>query len=187
MRQEALGRGHAERLLPMLDEMMAESGLGYDGVDRIAVTIGPGTFTGLRIGLSVARGLGLALDVPVVGVTSLQALAAGSEGTVHAVVMGRGGQGYHQCFNASPGKVPEAQSAAKCLDGADIAALVAATPGQIVGSGSILAGMETVGRAVDPVVLASLGVLLDPDTNPPEPAYLRDADAAKAKALLPVE
>lgn len=187
VRQEAIGRGHAERLLPMLDEMMAESGLGYDAVDRIAVTIGPGTFTGLRIGLSVARGLGLALDAPVVGVTSLQALAAGGEGTVHAVVMGRGGQGYHQCFRVAPGMVPEVRSEAGCFDGPDIETRVAATPGQVVGSGAALAGMACAGDAVDPVVLALLGAQLDAASNPPEPAYLRDADAAKAKALLPVE
>lgn len=75
-RGEAMRRGQAERLVPMIDSVMAEAGLRYGDLDAVAVTTGPGGFTGVRLGLATARGLALALGVPVIGVTSLQALAA---------------------------------------------------------------------------------------------------------------
>lgn len=189
-RVEAIGRGHAERLLPMLDELMVEAGLEYADLDRIGVTIGPGTFTGLRIGLSVARGLGLSLGIPVVGVTSLFALAAGvrdHRGTVHAVVMGRGGQAYHQAFAVDPAGHPVAISEGACLDAADIKAMVAGTPGRIIGSGAPLLDETHSGDPVAPEAVAFLAATLDPASFAPEPAYLRAADAVRAKALLPVE
>jgi tRNA threonylcarbamoyladenosine biosynthesis protein TsaB len=75
-RLEAMARGHAERLLPMVREMMAEAGLGFDALDLIAVTVGPGHFTGLRVGLAAAQGLALAIGRPLAGVTTLEAVAA---------------------------------------------------------------------------------------------------------------
>lgn len=75
-RDEAMRRGQAERLVPMLQEVMAEAGLSYAGLDAIAVTVGPGGFTGVRIGLATARGLALARDLPIIGVTGFEAFAA---------------------------------------------------------------------------------------------------------------
>jgi tRNA threonylcarbamoyl adenosine modification protein YeaZ len=69
-------RGHAEALVPLIARVMAQSGVGYAALDRIAVTTGPGSFTGLRVGLSAARGIGLAADKPVVGLSTLAAYAA---------------------------------------------------------------------------------------------------------------
>lgn len=71
----AMPRGQAEHLVPMIEEAMKDAGLDYDALDVIAVTAGPGAFTGLRIGLSTARALGQALDIPVRGITTLQVLA----------------------------------------------------------------------------------------------------------------
>jgi tRNA threonylcarbamoyladenosine biosynthesis protein TsaB len=68
--------GHATRLLDMAHELLAVSGVTWDQLDRIAVGLGPGTFTGLRVGVATARGLAQSLDVELVGVSSLQALAA---------------------------------------------------------------------------------------------------------------
>lgn len=191
VRSEAIGRGHAERLLPMIDEMLLEASCTFDDVDRIAVTVGPGTFTGLRIGLSVARGLGLALGRPVLGLTSLQVLAAQADARegerVHAVVMGRGGQAFYQAFGARPGALPESLGEPCGLDGADIAALVASSPGVVIGSGVSLLDDGATGVAVDPVMLGRLASKVEPGEYPPEPAYFRAADAVKAKALLPVQ
>ncbi len=71
----SMERGHAEAIAPMVRDVMVEAGLEFRELDRIAVTIGPGTFTGVRIGLSMARGLGLALDRPVTGIDTLSAIA----------------------------------------------------------------------------------------------------------------
>lgn len=190
-RMEKIGRGHAERLLPMISEMMAEADVQYDVLYRVVVCTGPGTFTGLRIGLSVARGLALAKDIPCLGLMSLPVLAAQAEEIdhpVHAIVMGRGGQGFYQRFRGRDDMgLPAAETEAACLDGEDIAAQVAAWPGVVVGSGATLVGEASHIDAVDPVVLARLGAMLTPEEFLPEPAYLREADAKKGKALLPVE
>ena len=61
-------RGHAEALAPMVSQVMQDAGIGFGEIDRIVVTTGPGTFTGVRIGLSLARGIGLARSIPVIGI-----------------------------------------------------------------------------------------------------------------------
>ena len=74
--QKIMSRGHVEELLPMVQAVVTESGLEFAQLELIAVSIGPGSFTGLRAGLAAARGLGLALNIPVHGVTTLEAVAA---------------------------------------------------------------------------------------------------------------
>lgn len=74
-RFEVMERGHAERLAPMVDETMRGSSLAFSDLQRLAVTTGPGTFTGQRIGLAFARGLRVALKIPLTGITTLEAMA----------------------------------------------------------------------------------------------------------------
>src|SRR5262249_59356757 len=74
--QQLMKRGHAEALMPLIARVMKACGLSFAALDRIAVTTGPGSFTGLRVGLSAARGIGLAAGKPVVGLTTLSAYAA---------------------------------------------------------------------------------------------------------------
>src|ERR1700710_2815803 len=69
-------RGHAEALMPLIARVIEASGIGFAALDRIAVTTGPGSFTGLRVGLSAARGIALAANKPVVGLPTLTAYAA---------------------------------------------------------------------------------------------------------------
>src|SRR5215469_11183202 len=69
-------RGHAEALMPLIARVMKQSGLTFRDLDRIAVTIGPGSFTGVRVGLAAARGFGVATNVPVVGISTLSVYAA---------------------------------------------------------------------------------------------------------------
>ncbi|RWG50787.1 MAG: tRNA (adenosine(37)-N6)-threonylcarbamoyltransferase complex dimerization subunit type 1 TsaB [Mesorhizobium sp.] len=71
-----LGKGHAEHLMAVIEAALKAGGIGYQGLDAVAVSIGPGSFTGLRVGVSTARGLALALKIPAIGVTTLEALAA---------------------------------------------------------------------------------------------------------------
>ena len=76
LESQAMKRGHAEALMPLIARVMKASGVAFAALDRIAATTGPGSFTGLRVGLSAARGIALAAGKPVVGVTTLTAFAA---------------------------------------------------------------------------------------------------------------
>lgn len=195
-RSEHIGRGHAERLLPLIDEQLEACIKSYSDITCIAVVRGPGTFTGLRIGLSVARGLALTLNVPCVGCSGLVALAAAESGAadpVHAVIKGRAGQAFHQAFDVSNVGSPVALTDAGGFDAQDVAKLIADQPGRLVGSGYDLiaphlghvADHQPRGAKVDhidPGVVAELAQALKPDTDPPEPLYLRAADAKKKKA-----
>src|SRR5438105_15944770 len=73
---QPMKRGHAEALMPLIARVINQSGVSFATLDRIAVTTGPGSFTGLRVGLSAARGIALAAGKPVVGLTTLTACAA---------------------------------------------------------------------------------------------------------------
>jgi tRNA threonylcarbamoyladenosine biosynthesis protein TsaB len=73
---QAMRRGHAEALMPLISRVMKQSGISFTALDRVAATTGPGSFTGLRVGLSAARGIALAAGKPVVGLTTLTAYAA---------------------------------------------------------------------------------------------------------------
>ena len=85
---QAMKRGHAEALMPLIGRVIAASGIAFTDLGRIAVTTGPGSFTGLRVGLSAARGIALAANIPAVGVTTLAAYAAPivSQNDEHPVV-----------------------------------------------------------------------------------------------------
>ena len=93
-RHEETGRGQAERLFPMLEEVLAEAGLWWSDLDAIGVGIGPGNFTGIRIAVSAARGLSLSMGIPAIGVSVFEALAFGSNGTVIASAAAPRGQVY---------------------------------------------------------------------------------------------
>ena len=74
-KSEDIGRGHAERLMGLLAEVLETANLEYKDVDRIAAVCGPGSFTGIRVGLATARGLALGLNIPVIGINALEAIA----------------------------------------------------------------------------------------------------------------
>lgn len=71
-----LGKGHAEHLMAVIEAALERAGISYDALDRIAVAVGPGSFTGVRVGVSTARGLALALKIPAIGISTLEAVAA---------------------------------------------------------------------------------------------------------------
>ncbi len=105
-RHEALSRGHAERLLPMLDDVVASAGWIWREVDLVVVTIGPGNFTGLRAGIATARALALALQRPALGVGTLElaaepALDAADERPIQVLLDARRNQVYAQLFSAA--------------------------------------------------------------------------------------
>lgn len=110
----ALGRRrHAEALGPAVEQVLAHAGVGLDQLDAVVVDLGPGLFTGLRVGVATAQGLAEGLGIGVVGVTSLEVLAwaaadAGHTGSVVAVVDARRGQVFAGRFRVRPGSIPEA-------------------------------------------------------------------------------
>src|SRR5690242_12605987 len=80
-------RGHADALAPMIKEVMDEAGIGFPALERIGVTLGPGTFTGVRTGIAMARGLALALDRPAAGIDTLSAIAANADASMTPLVI----------------------------------------------------------------------------------------------------
>lgn len=141
-RVEAMRQGQAERLLPMVEEVMAEAGARYDAIALIAVTVGPGTFTGVRIGVAAARGLSLATGAPVLALTSLEGIAAAavSVPTAKPLVIvsdARRGEVYHQSFDCS-GAIPLATSEVQLTALDDLAAQLPAEPFLAAGSAAAL-------------------------------------------------
>jgi tRNA threonylcarbamoyladenosine biosynthesis protein TsaB len=159
---EDMATGQAERLFPALAELLARAGVTYAGLSRIAVTTGPGSFTGLRIGLSAARGLGLALNIPVIGVPSLFALSLDAQCAPLAVLLdAKRGEAYFQTFSG-PG-IPIRGPAILPMERAR--ALV-----------PVAAGVVT-SPFIDIAALARFAATADPALYPPEATYIRDADA----------
>lgn len=158
-----IAQGHAEILFDRIGMLLERHGLAYDRLTRIAVTTGPGSFTGLRIGLSAARGLGLARSIPVLGIPTLLALslAAPEAGPVSVLVDARRDEAYFQRFSA-PG---QPIGAARLLPMAEARTAVV--------SGDRL--LET--PFVDIARLARFAASADPGQFPAEAAYIRSADA----------
>ena len=105
-RHEQMRKGQAERLMPMLEEVLAEAGRGWHDLDAIGVGVGPGNFTGIRIAVSAARGLSLALEIPAVGVPITECLALDVPRPVLTTLDARRDQVYVQRFDGDgPGPI----------------------------------------------------------------------------------
>jgi tRNA threonylcarbamoyladenosine biosynthesis protein TsaB len=178
--REVMARGHQERLAPMAREVMARAGLGFDRLDRIAVTVGPGSFTGLRVGIAFAKGLTLALGRPAVGIGTLEALAADAQGLVFAAIDARRGQLYLQAFEDGRAlTAPDALTAE--VAAARLAELSQGRPVTLVGSGAALLAEAAPGARIiaaegaDARHVAHLAAARPP--APLKPLYLRAPDA----------
>jgi tRNA threonylcarbamoyladenosine biosynthesis protein TsaB len=184
-------RGHAERLMPMIAEAMSSAGLGFADLDRIAVTVGPGTFTGVRVGVSAARGLVLASGAEVVCASSLAVMALQAADRLGSSVSGRmlavaidarRGSVYLQLF--AGGRQPAGPP--QILEAGEAARLVGASPVVVVGTGtSLLADILRDAGSRAEVQFAELQpdakalVMLAPDLAPVasvDPLYLRAPD-----------
>ena len=182
-RSEPMTRGHQERLAPLVQETMLAAGLAFSQIDRIGVTVGPGSFTGLRVGLAFAKGLGLALSKPCIGVGALEALAASDPGPglTAAVIDAKRGQVYLQVFQdgvpvMAPDVLPVEIAAARLAEfwGGGLARLVGPSAALLA---DVLPGAEVHERAApDPAALARLAAA-KPAGIPARPLYLRAPDA----------
>lgn len=177
-KSETLGKGHAERLMAMVAEVLEAAGRTLQDMTRIAVTIGPGSFTGIRVGVAAARGFALSLKVPAVGVSTLRVVAeqvleiAPPTPVMAAIDAGRG-EIFAQVF-APDG---EELSEPLLLDHAQVRAAAERFGAIITGSGTgALEGHE---RVSDPFPLPHIGRIgaLLPDDATASPLYLRGAGA----------
>ena len=152
-----MARGQAERVMPLLQDMLASQGVAWRDLSRIGVGIGPGNFTGIRISVSLARGLALGLGIPAIGVSTLDAIRAGTASGTPCVPAPRG-QAYVQTGAGQPRLVTFEDVERPVLPPA---------PGDLA---------QTIAR------LAALA----PDDSPaPAPQYVRPADAASARDAPP--
>lgn len=194
-------RGQVERILPMIDQMFEAADVEKTDIDYIAVTKGPGTFAGVRIGLATAKGLSLALNVKILAVTTLEATAQ--------AVLGEYGEGsgfnftvchdarrsefYTQSFNLSKG-VLTALTSAEAISYDALEGALSEIPEYIFGTGAEIAvdyfehTTVKVGKIIQhkaaAVALAAIQQIACKTFNPVEPLYIRPPDAIKPKPVF---
>jgi tRNA threonylcarbamoyladenosine biosynthesis protein TsaB len=193
---QAMKRGHAEALMPLIARVMKESGIAFEALDRVASTTGPGSFTGLRVGLSAARGIALAAGKPVVGLTTLTAYAApvvaeNGEFPIISAIDARHDYVYFQVVsgNGSPLIKPQVAPIAEALDASRFG-----TPHLVGNAARILADrwladtppplMIDPQPAPDIAWVAWLAAAVSPESSPAKPYYLRAPDAKPPKDPL---
>jgi tRNA threonylcarbamoyladenosine biosynthesis protein TsaB len=187
-------RGHAEALMPLIARVVAQAGLAFSELDRIAVTTGPGSFTGLRVGIAAARGIALAAGKPAIGLSTLAAfaaplIAADDSIPVVAAIDARHDHVYLQVFGAG-GRTLVTPRVVSLRD-----ALRAASSGspRLIGTAAqMLADAWPQGerppvsvdprRAPDIDWVARLGAAALDSGTPPKPMYLRAPDAQPQNA-----
>jgi tRNA threonylcarbamoyladenosine biosynthesis protein TsaB len=177
-RSEPMTRGHQERIGVIAREVAAEAGVAFPDLTRIGVTVGPGSFTGLRVGLAFAKGLATALSIPCVGVNTLESLAFGRKGFVAALLDARMDQVYMQVFaDGASLMAPDALGLGEAA--ARLAELYSGGPATLVGSGAPLLA-DTLSdvtvltpAAPDPVSVGRLAASRPAPSHAPRPLYLR--------------
>ena len=196
LESQPMKRGHAEALMPLIARVIKEAGIAFASFDRIAVTTGPGSFTGLRVGLSAARGIALAADKPVVGLTTLTAYAApvvseNAEQPVISAIDARHDQVYFQVVSGDGSSLirPRVAPIEEALRASRFGA-----PHLVGNAAGILADRWPTDAlppfrvdaqpAPDIAWVAWLGAAVSPDTAPARPYYLRAPDAKPQKDML---
>jgi tRNA threonylcarbamoyl adenosine modification protein YeaZ len=183
-----IGKGHAERLIGVIESALGRAGLSYADLGRIGVSIGPGSFTGVRVGVATARGLALALSIPAVGVNTLEALAAEAltefpDKPILAAIDGRRGDLYCAVY-APDGSVLSKPAAISTADAVSLAcrhgaaltgngadAMLAAADGDAPFDTGLRAATADIG------FYARLAAARELTNEKPKPLYLRGADA----------
>jgi tRNA threonylcarbamoyladenosine biosynthesis protein TsaB len=190
-------RGHAEALMPLIARVMDEAEVEFKELDRIAVTVGPGSFTGLRVGISAARGIALAARKPAIGLTTLAGLAAphiAENGTtpVVAAIDARHDHVYLQVFGAggrtllAPRIAPVREAARATSGGARIVGSAAQLVALAWPKGEPPPALIDQRGAPDIAWIARLGAVATAAEGPPKPLYLQAPDAQpQTAARLP--
>ncbi len=196
--QLAMARGQAEALMPLIERVMVSAGVGFSSLDRIAVTTGPGSFTGLRVGISAARGLALAAGKPAVGLTTLSAYAAPlvAASGPHAVLSAIDARHDHLYFQLVSGDGSMQRPPAIASVDDVIAAASEHGPLRVVGNAAQLLAsrwpsdapqLVQVDQQPAPEIawVAWLGAAAEPTKAPARPLYLRPPDARPQTSALP--
>jgi tRNA threonylcarbamoyladenosine biosynthesis protein TsaB len=182
-------RGHAEALMPLLARVMERSGMALSDIDRVVVTTGPGSFTGLRVGISAARGIALAANKPAVGLSTLSAyaaphLTADNTAPVVCAIDARHENVYLQVFSPdgrtlTPPRLATLREAAQAASGSP--ACIVGSAAQAVAAAmrktSIPPAVVDARAAPDVAWVARVGASLAEDQSPPRPQYLHAPDA----------
>ena len=187
-------RGHAEALMPLLHRLVQQTDSGFAELDRVAVTTGPGSFTGLRVGIAAARGIALSIDRPAVGLSTLSAYAAphlaDDENTpVVVAIDARHQHVYLQVFGPGGRSVIDPRLAPL----REAARAAAAAPARIVGSAAQAVAAALAANDAAPILVdardapdiawvARMGAALPEGQAPPKPQYLRAPDAQPQNA-----
>jgi len=173
---EVMERGHQERLAPLVRDTMAHAALAFSDLDRIAVTLGPGSFTGLRVGLAFAKGLGLALGRPVIGLGCLEVLAgpfSAASGRTLALLPAREGAACHQQFEAGRPLGPPAAGLLAGLEGLDGVTRIV---GAVELADGLMPGAERMPALLPDVAIAAR-LAVDRAPGDLAPLYMRPPDA----------
>ncbi|WP_162841423.1 tRNA (adenosine(37)-N6)-threonylcarbamoyltransferase complex dimerization subunit type 1 TsaB [Salaquimonas pukyongi] len=198
---EHIGKGHAERLMGIVSETMAEAGIAYQDLERIITTTGPGSFTGIRVSIATAKGFGLGLAIPVVGIGNLHGLLeqlrrwteSSGQASIGAIKDARRGELYAMLDFDTPFAPANAPFMAETTEfAAMLADTHSARHGVVLGYQNAcppgLGENNTTVKlmAVDSVpiaVYARLGAECNRDAFPPEPVYLRRPDATPQRGF----
>ncbi|MBL4810993.1 MAG: tRNA (adenosine(37)-N6)-threonylcarbamoyltransferase complex dimerization subunit type 1 TsaB [Rhodobacteraceae bacterium] len=186
-RIDPMAKGQAEHLMPMLEGMLSAEGLKWADLSAIAVGIGPGNFTGIRISVAAARGLALGLGKPAIGVSLLEAQAANISGMVVSSLDARRDRVYMQAF--CPG--PQTEPALCALRPEDMPLLPAKPQPQIVGFraddiGEMMGWQPVQAKTSMIENIARIASRRVDSTKRPTPLYIRAADAAPSRIAAPV-
>ncbi|MFT6451662.1 MAG: tRNA threonylcarbamoyl adenosine modification protein YeaZ [Halocynthiibacter sp.] len=183
-RHEDMAKGQAERLMILLEEVLAEGGIAWADLTAIGVGIGPGNFTGIRISVAAARGLALGLAIPAIGVSSLETQAFGITAPVISCLDARQGKAYVQGFNMRAALGPKlteiSTGALKEATGIALCGPMAA-PIKAITGGSIIAQEVPIAEAIARIAATRIA---SPGPRP-APLYLREADAAPPRDPAP--
>lgn len=179
-----LGKGHAEHLMAVIAEALEMGGVGYADLDAVAVSTGPGSFTGVRVGVSTARGLALALKIPAIGVTTLEALAYEARrqfpGRAVLAAMDAGRDEFHAAFYDGAGTAVHAPAIATLREMQEMATthrpVLAGTAAQKIAADDNRFDLGPIAATADVAAYARLALEKDA-TEKPHPVYLRAADA----------
>ena len=184
----------SEAIVRLAEQALEEAGLAYRDIGRIGVVVGPGSFTGLRVGVAAARALALVIGCPAVGLSSLEALAASvpaaEAGPCVAAVDARHGAVYAQRFGPSlaplapAAHVPVEALVREIEDGAGLVGSGAPALAEALTANGRVPGEIAPLAAPDPEALLRLVLAAAPPFSPPRPAYLKAPDAKPARSLV---